>query len=211
MYENMTRTELDELFGQCVKANYDAEHGFPWAIIICLLAGVGGIGGILLEGINLFNGVATAIAIIAFMKTKSDEKHSLAVCEQMGSVYRELERRSSWDSKIAESRITHTHRSRYYPPEKSWTKSSAWAFEIPLSEFADANKNSVIKLTCESENRNESPYELLVPEDFLASNIESFYLRDDVKKVSIFLSAETETWFRDLRGGGEIEFYDFLI
>jgi hypothetical protein len=176
-----------------------------------LLAGAGGIVGILSEGINIFNGVATVIAIVAFMKCQSNEKRDLAVREQMGSIRRELERRSSWDSKIAESRITHTHRSRYYPPEKSWTKSPAWAFEIPVSEFIDANSNSVIELKCDSENKNEPPYVLLVPEDFLAGNVESFYLRDDVKKISLFLSAETKTWFRELRGTGEIDFYDFFI
>ena len=211
MYENMTRTELQEAFNQCVQSNYNAGRGLPWAFIIVFFAGAGGIGGILLDGINIFNGVATVIAIVAFMKCQSNEKQDLAVGKQMGSIQQELERRSSWDSKIAESRITHTHRSRYYPPEKSWTKSPAWAFEIPVSEFIDANSNSVIELRCDSENKNEPPYVLLVPEDFLAGNVESFCLRDDVKKISLFLSAETKTWFRELRGTGEIDFYDFFI
>jgi len=211
MYENLTRTELEEAFGRCVKYNHNAERGLPWAFIICLFAVSGGVGGILFEGFTLYYGILIVIAMVAFMKCQSNEKQDLDISEQMASIKRELDRRSSWDSKIAESRISYTHRSRHYPSEKSWTKSPAWAFEIPLSEFIDANKNSVIKLTCEPENRNEPSHELLVPEDFLARNIESFYLRRDVEKISLFLSAEIETRFRELRGTGEVEFYEFLI
>lgn len=136
MYENMTRTELDDLFSQCVKANYDAERGLPWAFIICLLAGVGGIGGILLEGITLYYGVLVVIAIGAFIKCQSNEKQDPAVGEQMALIQQVLDRRSSWDVKIAESRTSHTHRSRYYPSEKSWTKSPAWAFEVPGAQVS---------------------------------------------------------------------------
>lgn len=211
MYENKTRSELWQARDQCFTVLFDCERKGTWFVGIALVIGSGSFGALLLNGIDPFFGVMVAIAIVSFIKYKSIEKLELANRKQVAFIQQELERRSSWDSKIAESRITHAHRSKYYSPEKSWTKTPAWAFEIPVSEFINAKENSVIELRCECENKKDPPYVLLVPEDFLASNLESFYLRDDIQKISLFLSAETATWFRELRGGGGVEFYEFLI
>jgi hypothetical protein len=211
MYEDKTWSELIKAQNQCFTVLFDCERKGTWFLGIALIVGISTFIAILSEGIDLFFGVMEAIAIVSFIKYKSIETLELANRKQAAFIQQELERRSSWDSKIAESRITHTHRSKYYPAETSWTKTPAWAFEIPVSEFIDAKENSVIELRCECEIKKDPPYILLVPEAFLASNLESFYLRDDIQKISLFLSAETATWFRELRGGGGVEFYEFLI
>jgi hypothetical protein len=100
-------------------------------------------------------------------------------------------------------------RSRYYPAEKSWTRSPAWAFEVPLAAIENSSEHETVILKCEKQNSHE--YLILnVPIDFFKQHIEVLYTRKDHQTVSLFLSAMEQNMFTDLRGRGKVSFKGFL-
>lgn len=209
-YEKQSEAELTETFSQWCKIRYTCGRKGGWCGIISVLLGGGVFVAILSEGINLFYGVLAILAIVAFLIYKSEGKLSAKANEEIVLINQELNRRSfDFDLDISESRITHTHRSRYYPPEKSWTNSPAWAFEIPLTEFKDAAVDSVIELQCEPEVDGDEQAKLLVPVYFLNRHFDSFYFREDRKSISLFLSADPKNEFIEVRGNDGIDFSSY--
>ena len=178
--------------------------------MISILLGGGVFVAILSDGINLFYGVLAILAIVAFLIYKSEEKLSSKANEEIELINEEINRRSfNPEFDISESRITHTHRSRYYPADQSWTNKPAWAFEIPISEFRDVKIDSVIELRCQIEIDEDDYHRLLVPVYVFERKFDSFYLREDTNKISIFLSAEPSNLFHEVRGKESVDFSPF--
>jgi hypothetical protein len=101
-------------------------------------------------------------------------------------------------------------KSRYFPADKSWTHTPAWAFEIPLRVIEPLFPHEKVVLKCETQERRGDYLTLMIPIDFLKKHINDFYLREDHQAISLFLSASDSDNFTELRGEGEVTFKQFL-
>ncbi len=96
--------------------------------------------------------------------------------------------------------------SRFYPTHKSW-KGPGWWFEFP--DFAVSNPAGWIGLLCQRRDNPDAFHHLRVPMDLFVTRKPHLGYRADIKKFSLFLSGEPETFFREMRGSGKIEFGEF--
>lgn len=100
------------------------------------------------------------------------------------------------------------HVSKFYPPDESWTKKPAWAFEIAAAELDVTHED--LHLLCQ---REESPNEfhyLRIPSSYLIEHRSGLYFREERGTFSLFLSAEPNLQFSEVRGNGNIRFDIFL-
>ncbi len=102
-------------------------------------------------------------------------------------------------------------KSRYYPSDRSWTKTPAWAFEIPLKLIDALRPQDRISLLCQHPKMDDSYLVLEVPVAFLKEQQGSLFVRVNRGSISLFLSATEPTRFMDLRGSGKIDFRRFLV
>jgi hypothetical protein len=94
--------------------------------------------------------------------------------------------------------------SKFYIPEKSWTRQSAWWFEIPQRTI-EAPKSAEIHLLCQvAPDANDFHY-LKVPVEFLKKEKPNLCIRKNCK-LSLFLSAEQNEMFVEKRGSGKVGF-----
>jgi len=96
--------------------------------------------------------------------------------------------------------------SKLYLPEESWTKSEVWWLEVPL-DVVNSTKNDHIVLLCEISAEANEYYLLKVPLSFLQENMDRLYKREN--KLSLYLSAQEDDIFIDLRGEG-VDFISFV-
>ena len=101
-----------------------------------------------------------------------------------------------------------TRRSKYYTAGKSWTNRPAWAFEVPLDAVRAGGE--LILLRYETEPGTGHYEELKVPSMFLQKNLAGLWIRENRQTVSLFLSAEPQDRFTDMRGPGEVSFASFV-
>ena len=99
-----------------------------------------------------------------------------------------------------------TRVSKFYPTHQSW-KGPVWWFEFPDSAVSDPT--GYINLLCQHRNNPDSFHHLRVPMALFGACKHHLGYREDNKKFSLFLSAERETLFREMRGTGNIEFRGF--
>jgi hypothetical protein len=97
--------------------------------------------------------------------------------------------------------------SRYYPSDESWTHSPAWWHEIPIGKIDNSQKEHMYILC---EKAMGGFHCLHVPITFIFENIDNLYVKDN-KIISLFLSADPDTEFIDLRGNGRVNFGKWLI
>lgn len=76
------------------------------------------------------------------------------------------------------------HVSKFYPPDESWTKKPAWAFEIAAAEL------DVLHLLCQCEELPNEFYYLRIPSSHLRKERSGLYFREEKGTFSLFLSAE---------------------
>lgn len=100
--------------------------------------------------------------------------------------------------------------SKFYNPDKSWTKKAAWAFEIDRSKIA-TTFSQFVHLLCEKNPGEIDFYFLRVPSSYLLENQSKLYIRENKNRFSIFLSAEKENLFQDERGEGKVKFSQFSV
>jgi hypothetical protein len=98
--------------------------------------------------------------------------------------------------------------SKFYIPKKSWTRQSAWWFEIPL-QMIETPKSAEIHLLCQVAPDTNDFHYLKVPVDFLGKELPNLCVRKN-GKVSLFLSAERKELFIDQRGSGKVRFAQLL-
>lgn len=98
--------------------------------------------------------------------------------------------------------------SKFYIPKKSRTRQAAWWLEIPLRAI-ETPKSNAIDLVCEVAPGADEFYYLKVPVKFLKKELIKLCVRKN-DKVSLWLSAEQDEMFVNLRGSGRIGFVRFL-
>ena len=98
--------------------------------------------------------------------------------------------------------------SRYYPAAQSWTGRDAWWLQIPLHRLAALGPRP-IHLVCQAGPEDAAFHYLRVPADFLHDNLAGLDLPGDGRMVSLFLSAEAESRFRDERGPAHLDLAPF--
>ena len=100
--------------------------------------------------------------------------------------------------------------SRYYPAEQSWTGRDAWWLQIPVHRVQSLGASGAVHLVCEATPGAQSFHYLRVPASFLREHLADLDAPGDGRMLSLFLSAEPATLFRDERGAGKVEFGQFL-
>lgn len=100
--------------------------------------------------------------------------------------------------------------SRWYAPEQSWTGRAAWWVQIPVHRIT-AVATGAIHLVCEAGPGGRAFHYLRVPASFLREHLADLDLPGDGQAVSLFLSAEPATRFRDERGSGGLDFAPFVV
>lgn len=98
--------------------------------------------------------------------------------------------------------------SKFYTPEESWSKSRVWFFQIPL-EAINTNKHKYINLVCENHLQGEKFLYLKVPTLFLLENEDLFDIDPEKNKMRIYLSAEGEDMYKEVRKS-KLDFSEFL-
>ena len=99
--------------------------------------------------------------------------------------------------------------SKFFKPEKSWTKRSAWWLEIPMRRIQASNPAD-IHLLCQVAPDTEAFYYLRVPAAYFREQLPRLSVVGS-NKVSLFLSAEPESMFVDQRGNGKVHFGRYLV
>lgn len=112
-----------------------------------------------------------------------------------------------FDSKFGK-RSNLVYASKFYIPEKSWTRESAWWFEIPQRVF-ETPKSAEFHLICQVAPDSKDFYCLEVPVKFLKEELPNLHVRRN-GKVSLFLSAERDEMFVEQRGNGKVSFVRHL-
>ena len=98
--------------------------------------------------------------------------------------------------------------SKLYQPNESWTSSTVWWIEIPITTIEN-NPESSIHILCQKENDEAEFYHLNIPSDFLQQNLKNLEVNNG--RISLFLSAESGNFFVDKRGNKNINFSSFII
>lgn len=98
--------------------------------------------------------------------------------------------------------------SKYYLPEESWPKKHVWWPKIPIIAI-DKNNFTHVNLICEVAPGKNEFYYFKVPVDFLNEHLDRFDRVNDT--IHLYLSAEPDTLFREIRGKGNLDFSPFLI
>jgi hypothetical protein len=101
--------------------------------------------------------------------------------------------------------------SRYYPAAESWTGRDAWWLQIPVHRVQSLGASGAVHLVCEAASGGAQDFHYLrVPASFLREHLADFDAPGDGRMISLFLSAEPATLFRDERGAGKVEFRQYV-
>lgn len=117
-------------------------------------------------------------------------------------------------NKLGISDRTRVFSSKYYPANQSRARNTsqkptqAWWLEIPIRKIKNMTDN--FYLVCQKSGNPHDFYCLDVGIDFIRKNLKSLFVRTDNDKLSLWLSAEKNTLFIDLRGGKTVNFSPFL-
>jgi hypothetical protein len=99
--------------------------------------------------------------------------------------------------------------SRFFPPEKSWTKKEAWWFNLPIKKIR-ANKEKEYYLLG-ARNEKKSDFVIVkVPNKFFIENLKRFETRYN-NNILLHLDAYKENWLVDGRGKGKVDFSRFEV
>jgi hypothetical protein len=99
--------------------------------------------------------------------------------------------------------------SRLYPPAESWTGRPAWWFEFGPSVVAKSS--GYIHLLCQHGEDPAEFHHLRVPKAVFSDSKIELAFRADRDVFSLFLSAEPDSLFRELRGRGKIAFAQYEV
>ena len=99
--------------------------------------------------------------------------------------------------------------SRLYPAEQSWTGRDAWWVQLPVHRL-EALGAGHVHLVCQAAPDRMEFHYLRVPAAMLRDNLAGLDRPGDGRMVSLFLSAEPATRFRDERGSAQVDLAPFL-
>lgn len=94
--------------------------------------------------------------------------------------------------------------SKYYFSNESWTQSPIWWFDIPLNRLESPNE--FVHIICLK--IGEGFFYLCVPTEYFTLNFKNFYSND--KKITLYISAQEDNKFQDLKGPGSMSFSNWL-
>ena len=98
---------------------------------------------------------------------------------------------------------------KYYPPERSWPKKHVWWPTITIQKI-DTTTEKYINIVCEKLPGSNDFYYLKVPVKFFKDHLKAFHIVKD-KTISMYLSADENNLFEEIRGTGRLDFGQFLI
>ena len=101
------------------------------------------------------------------------------------------------------------HVSKFFRPDESWTGTAVWWFEFSESEAVETAEGD-IDLLCEVAPDTDDFHHLRVPARLFLDRKEDFHVRSEKDAFSLYLSAEADRAFRELRGTGGVEFAQFV-
>lgn len=99
--------------------------------------------------------------------------------------------------------------SKLYPAAQSWTGADAWWVQVPVHRL-DALGAGAIHLVLQAAAGANRFHYLQVPAAFLRDNLAGLDVPGDGRTVSLFLSAEPATRFRDERGSAHLDLAPFV-
>jgi hypothetical protein len=100
--------------------------------------------------------------------------------------------------------------SKLYLAEESRTGAPAWWFEFPETAVTSPT-NSHLNLLCHSGGGKPEFRHLRIPISFIAQRRSSLGFREPEGKYSLFLSADLNILFQEVRGSGRIELAGFEV
>ena len=100
--------------------------------------------------------------------------------------------------------------SKFYVPQESRTRKSAWWIEVDKSKVS-MSPSSMVCFVCEKAPGEEDFHYLRLPGSYLLENQNKLDIRHEKNKFSMFLSAEKENLFQDERGEGRVAFSQFSV
>jgi hypothetical protein len=101
-----------------------------------------------------------------------------------------------------------TYVSKYYLPEESWPKKHEWWVQIP-SHALDPKSYKYVNILCQVAPFTNDFHFLLVPLKYLLEHFEKFHKIGG--KMDMYLSAEPDTLFTEIRGSGKLDFSKFVV
>jgi hypothetical protein len=101
-----------------------------------------------------------------------------------------------------------TFASKYYLPEESWPKKHVWWLQIP-SHALDPKTHDYVNLLCQVAPSETNFHYLKVPVSYLLQHLEKFHKIGG--KMDMYLSAEPDTLFMEIRGTGRLDFSQFVV
>jgi hypothetical protein len=117
---------------------------------------------------------------------------------------------SDWLKSIGENSAIPFRASKLYSAEASRTGAPAWWFEFS-EDFLRSLNDEYIHLICKTNDPKMPFRRLRIPVKFFTKNMDGFAYRKDKDKLSLFVSAETGTLFRELRGSGKLDLGGFEV
>lgn len=101
-----------------------------------------------------------------------------------------------------------TFTSKYYLAHESWPKVEVWWLQIS-SKAIDKEKHDFVNFICQTAPLENDFYYFKVPVKFFLQNLGKFH--QSKGKLSLYLSANPETLFVEIRGKGRLDFKQFLV
>lgn len=100
--------------------------------------------------------------------------------------------------------------SKYYLADESWSQTPVWWFEFAAAS-ATEDRFGFLNLLCGVAPNSPDYHHLRVPMGLFLACKHHLWHRDNGERVSLYLSAEEPTLFREIRGDGRIEFGVFKV
>jgi hypothetical protein len=100
--------------------------------------------------------------------------------------------------------------SKYFLSSESWNHKPVWFFQFSESLVSD-DSAEYLHLLCQKTPSSNAFYDLRVPISIFAACKHHLGFRKQKGAYALYLSAEENTKFREVRGTGAIEFKAFLV
>ena len=98
--------------------------------------------------------------------------------------------------------------SKYYQPEESWPKKNVWWPKIPIKVIENSDLQ-YLNILCQIALNINDFHHLRVPTKFLIEHLKGFHTIGE--QISLYLSADPETLFKEERGEAGLNFSIFIV
>lgn len=98
---------------------------------------------------------------------------------------------------------------KYFTPEHSWPKKHVWWPQISKHKI-ETTTDKYINIICEKLPGSNDFYYLKVPVQFFKDHMKAFHVVKE-KTISMYLSADKNNMFEEIRGKEKLDFKQFLV